>query len=557
MYGIEGDYDGELLPVAQGVEILRLAGIESLVYTSPSYTDAKPRFRVLCPLSKPCSPQERIVYLARLNGVFGGIFANESFTLSQSYYFGSIANGHPMQCYSVAGAPIDTMPNLPSIGKKAEISKRVNGRRVNGGMKARDYDMALEALQSCPVPVGDERNSWLAISGAFFTATEGLESDARRLADWQAWNSSYKTNDPSGNMTAWRDFERNGTTHDFSTLAKMSNNTNAKAWAFFDGLKVQSNTLHDDFFIRWDLLETAAQAWIVEGIIPEGLCQIFGASGVGKSFVAISIGMSVAAGVPWLGHVIPGAGDVLLVCGEGKANIKKRMMAWYARYGQSISSPIPFYVSKTSVSFPEPASIAKVKHSIESKGIKPKLIIIDTFSRNFVGNENETRDMAEFIRAIDDLKDCYGASVLIVHHTGHGEKERARGSGVLKNATDAEYLVEKAKAGQMIFRCTKMKDAPEPEDKTFELAPVIMLTDGFPQTSVVLASAESSDLHERTIKTINLLAGREPVSKDDLFDLLVKEGILTGKLSSQERYFREILADFRDKKLNPQWVGGF
>lgn len=88
--GVIGDYDSEVLPVAQAIELLEKKGIKAYVYTSASHTPEKPRWRVVCPLSKPHSPDAHTALTARLNGALGGILAGESFTLAQFYYFGKV-----------------------------------------------------------------------------------------------------------------------------------------------------------------------------------------------------------------------------------------------------------------------------------------------------------------------------------------------------------------------------------------------------------------------------------------------------------------------------------
>lgn len=88
--GVEGDYDAEVIQPEQAVEMLECAHVKAIIYTSPSHTDQKPRWRVLAPLSKEHSPSTRSALLARINGVLGGVLASESFTLSQSYYFGRV-----------------------------------------------------------------------------------------------------------------------------------------------------------------------------------------------------------------------------------------------------------------------------------------------------------------------------------------------------------------------------------------------------------------------------------------------------------------------------------
>jgi hypothetical protein len=92
--GIEADYDGKKISIAEAEKIIRRARVRTLLYTSPSYTVAEPKWRLLLPTSDELLPGEHARLVARVNGLFGGIFASESFTLSQSYYYGSV-NGNP------------------------------------------------------------------------------------------------------------------------------------------------------------------------------------------------------------------------------------------------------------------------------------------------------------------------------------------------------------------------------------------------------------------------------------------------------------------------------
>ena len=48
-----------------------------------------------------------------------------------------------------------------------------------------------------------------------------------------------------------------------------------------------------------------------------------------------------------------------------------------------------------------------------------------------------------------------------MHHTGHNDKDRARGSIALKGAADSEYDIEKQK-DILTMTTTKMKDAEIP-----------------------------------------------------------------------------------------------
>ena len=82
--GVEADYDGGLVNFGTAHERLENQGLASIVYTSPGHAGARPRWRVLCPLSDGMPPSRRTHMMGRLNGLFGGIFAGESWTLSKS-----------------------------------------------------------------------------------------------------------------------------------------------------------------------------------------------------------------------------------------------------------------------------------------------------------------------------------------------------------------------------------------------------------------------------------------------------------------------------------------
>ncbi|TDH61575.1 DUF3987 domain-containing protein [Dankookia rubra] len=129
--GVEADYDGENVPFGHAVEILSKAGILALVYTSPSHTEDTPRWRILCPTSGELPPDRRDGLMGRLNGLFGGIFSAESWTLSQGYYFGSVASNPSHQVELVDGAPIDLHDDLDVIWRgKSGLSAPATGAPV-------------------------------------------------------------------------------------------------------------------------------------------------------------------------------------------------------------------------------------------------------------------------------------------------------------------------------------------------------------------------------------------------------------------------------------------
>ena len=77
------------------------------------------------------------------------------------------------------------------------------------------------------------------------------------------------------------------------------------------------------------------------------------------------------------------------------------------------------------------------------------------------GDENSAADIGAFLNSVDMLRDETGAAVVIVHHAGHGDKTRARGSSAIRAAVDVEYSLTKTPEG-VTLECTKAKDFEPP-----------------------------------------------------------------------------------------------
>lgn len=117
--GIEGDYDAGLMSIEYARDTLSMFDVRGVLYTSASHTPEKPRWRVLLPLSRPHKPTERHKLVARLNGLLGGSLAPESFTLSQSYFYGRV-EGTEYEAHETQGYCIDELDMYASdaIGPK-------------------------------------------------------------------------------------------------------------------------------------------------------------------------------------------------------------------------------------------------------------------------------------------------------------------------------------------------------------------------------------------------------------------------------------------------------
>ena len=159
-----------MVTLDEAVRILKKVRLRALVYTSPSHTVAKPRWRILAPTSCDLPPQERTKLVARLNGILGRILAPESFTLSQSYYYGSVNNSAEHRAVIVDGDYIDLRDDLDAgaIGKTEKNTKRVRG-----------FEAHLALLGDGPGLEGF--NGLLCSATASYAAMHGVDLDRDKL----------------------------------------------------------------------------------------------------------------------------------------------------------------------------------------------------------------------------------------------------------------------------------------------------------------------------------------------------------------------------------------
>lgn len=121
VYGVECDYDGEVVTFEEATECVKEAAVQGILYTSPSHTPAKPRWRALFPLVGPILPAQRAHLADRANAIFGGILAKETWTLSQAFYFGrALANEHFSLVIFTEGNCLDQFENAPAQSYGAE-----------------------------------------------------------------------------------------------------------------------------------------------------------------------------------------------------------------------------------------------------------------------------------------------------------------------------------------------------------------------------------------------------------------------------------------------------
>jgi P4 family phage/plasmid primase-like protien len=199
--GVEADYDGEKIPFDDAVGILEKAGLEALLYTSPSHQrdGHGPRWRILCPASREYPPAVREHYLNRLAGLFrdgdATVLAAESWTASQAYYFGAVDHNPAHRVEIIDGQPLDELDELDliALGKPGKPERKDTGPHRPGPPQASIGDIRA-ALAAIPNDwMSWER--WNTLGMAVFAASGG---SGRGYALFSRWSRRNRTCDKSG-----------------------------------------------------------------------------------------------------------------------------------------------------------------------------------------------------------------------------------------------------------------------------------------------------------------------------------------------------------------------
>jgi hypothetical protein len=479
-WGCELDYDGESVPFQSAVDKLKAARVRFFAYTSPSHRPDAPRWRVVLPFDRMEVPKVREVAAERGNAIVGGWVARESFWLAQPFYAGHAEDAAEFLWAEGEGDCINRRDDLPrQAWLGAESGKAVSDRNL--------LDMLYD---------GEEVHNCITA-----LAFRGWSEDAMRE---EVENSRIRELRGEKRYAQAFDDIRRGVT---SAVEKRQKEIERKLAQIPPPPRpaTVATPPEPDLFCRVaDMTAVYRQSeWLIGGHIEHPtLCVLFGDPENGKSFVGIDWACCVATGRRWNGKRVL-QGPVLYLAGEGFLGLSKRFLAWRLHNGISDADwkAAPLFVSRRAVDLLDLQAGQEMWATVEARAVTPRLIVIDTLSRMTPGmNESAADEMSKFVQWCDRTKAAFGCTILVVHHSGVGDKLRVRGSSVLKGATDVEIGAKKDGEGRLKLFNTKMKEARRFNDRFFVFQDVQLpwirqpQEDGEipqPETSAVLVACEA------------------------------------------------------------------
>lgn len=412
--------------------------------------------------------------------------------------------------------------------------------------QARDVREALYLLDA------DEYDTWVRAGMALHATGWGHPA----FAIWCAWAQQSDKFDSHVSREKWASFtaERAGGL----TLAWVFAQAQAKGWVN-PASRIREATPADEppparhpseeraaaadgdllpFLNLAQLQETAASVkWLVKHVVPaESLGIMFGGSGTFKSFVALDMALHVAHGMKWLGRKTR-QGPVIIVAAEGGAGLWRRIQAWHREHGLEWDKA-PVYVVPVSVDLANDAW--RVREAAQAAVVTPQLVVVDTLSQTFTGEENSAPEVSNYLRALGlEFRMVWQCAVLVIHHTGHQTTERPRGSSALRANVDFMFGVFRDEKEMLAtLECSKQKDGELFEPVSFSLTVKELENDedGEPVTTLVAHRVVNSD---EMLELMRREAVKGRGGRNQLFLQLIQNGM-------QERELRKVFYDNLD-----------
>ena len=220
------------------------------------------------------------------------------------------------------------------------------------------------------------------------------------------------------------------------------------------------------------------QSWTIRHYLePDTLVVIYGESQAFKSFIAIDMTCHVATGKPWRDQRTK-QGFCLYIAGEGVNGLSRRFKGWFHYHGEAMRN-IGISTVPCELCDPENAGalIDDVLAFLKTvPGGEASVIVLDTLSTHFGGgDENKTQDMRRFVHAIRRLRIATKATIIVIHHVGHGAKDRERGSIALPGDVDWRYRLDRTPETNITTMINKKsRDAGTPDPVSWNLQSVAL-----------------------------------------------------------------------------------
>jgi hypothetical protein len=215
-------------------------------------------------------------------------------------------------------------------------------------------------------------------------------------------------------------------------------------------------------------MQIPEQKWAVPGIMSEGLTLLAGAPKQGKSWLALNLAITIAAGGKALGNAKVESGDVLYLCLEDRLRrVQYRARKVLGGIGCESSRRL-----KISVEWPKMSDGGLEGLETWAKSVeRPTLFIIDVWQKFKPASNGKSKNQYEedyqFSTQLKSFADSIGCSALAIHHTKKSKSEDwledVSGTLGLAGAADGVLVLQRTRGECEAKLCMTGRDIDEQE----------------------------------------------------------------------------------------------
>lgn len=257
--------------------------------------------------------------------------------------------------------------------------------------------------------------------------------------------------------------------------------------------------------------------WIVPGYFAEGCTLLAGRPKLGKSWLALDIGLGVAAGRYVLGDILCEAGDVLALCLEdNERRLQRRITKVLGAFGAEWPERFTY---ATEWPRANEGGLGAIREWLE-KADNPRLVIVDVLAMfKPVRGDRESMYEADYnaLKGLQELAGQYGVAILVIHHTRKSGSdsgdaaEKISGTLGLSGAADAFMVLDRDGHGATL----------EGRGRDVEEVEVAVAFDRETCRWTVQGSAtEVRRTDERSVILVTLKEAEEPMSPAEIADAI-------------------------------------
>ena len=192
--------------------------------------------------------------------------------------------------------------------------------------------------------------------------------------------------------------------------------------------------------------------WIIEGWLPVGLTKLVSPEKSGKTFLAMQMGISVAADRLFLGVFNVSAGKVLYLGLEQSLGLNHERLLLMSQ-GEKIPDNLDIVSAGSDWPPLDQGGLARLEAYIKEE--KPALIVIDVWQAlapSANGRDNAYQADTKALRPLHGLANSTGTAILFIHHTRKGvgvsdtsdPSESTSGSRALDSVPDHNIFLGRA-----------------------------------------------------------------------------------------------------------------